>query len=53
VLSSAIAVFIAQGNPVEKAVENAKQVVDSLLKTAKPVGKGRTKYFQIGGLHAR
>jgi hydroxymethylpyrimidine/phosphomethylpyrimidine kinase len=52
-LSSAIAVFIAQGNPVEKAVENAKQVVDSLLKTAKIVGKGRTKYFQSGGFHAR
>jgi len=47
VLSSAIAVFIARGLPVEKAVEKAKQFVDSLLKTAKPVGKGRTKYFQF------
>jgi hydroxymethylpyrimidine/phosphomethylpyrimidine kinase len=47
VLSSAIAVFIAQGFPVEKAVEKAKQFVDTLLKTAKPVGKGKTKYFQF------
>ena len=47
VLSSAIAVFIAQGLPVEKAVEKAKQFVDTLLRTAKPVGKGRTKYFQF------
>jgi len=47
VLSSAITVFIARGLPVEKAVEKAKQFVDSLLKTAKPVGKGRTKYFQF------
>jgi hydroxymethylpyrimidine kinase/phosphomethylpyrimidine kinase len=47
VLSSAIAVFIARGFPVEKAVEKAKQVVDIMLKTAKPVGKSRTKYFQF------
>ena len=47
VLSSAIAVFIAQGFPVEKAVEKAKQFVDTMLKTAKPVGKGKTKYFQF------
>jgi hydroxymethylpyrimidine/phosphomethylpyrimidine kinase len=46
VLSSAIAVFIAQGYPVEKAVEKAKQFVDNLLKTARPVGKGKIKYFQ-------
>jgi hydroxymethylpyrimidine/phosphomethylpyrimidine kinase len=48
VLSSAITVFIAQGLPVEKAVEKAKQFVDSMLKTAKTVGKSRTKYFQFG-----
>ena len=47
VLSSAIAVFIARGFPVEKAVEKAKQLVDRMLKTAKPVGKSRTKYFQF------
>jgi hydroxymethylpyrimidine kinase/phosphomethylpyrimidine kinase len=47
VLSSAIAVFIAEGFPVEKAVEKAKRFVDKLLKTAKPVGKGKTKYFQF------
>lgn len=47
ILSSAIAVFIARGLPVEKAVEKAKQFVDKMLKTAKPVGKGRTKYFQL------
>ena len=46
-LSSAITVFIARGLPVEKAVEKAKQFVDMLLKTAKPVGKGRTKYIQF------
>lgn len=45
VLSSAITVFIAQGYPVEKAVEKAKQFVDRMLKTAKPVGKGKTNYF--------
>jgi hydroxymethylpyrimidine kinase/phosphomethylpyrimidine kinase len=47
VLSAAITVFIARGLPVEKAVEKAKQVVDGLLRTAKPVGKGTTKYFQF------
>ncbi len=46
VLSSAIAVFIAQGHPVEKAVEKAKQFVDNMLKTARPAGKSKTKYFQ-------
>jgi hydroxymethylpyrimidine/phosphomethylpyrimidine kinase len=46
VLSSAVAVFIAQGYPVEKAVEKAKQLVDNMLKTARPVGKSKTKYFQ-------
>jgi hydroxymethylpyrimidine/phosphomethylpyrimidine kinase len=46
VLSSAIAVFIAQGHPVEKAVEKAKQFVDNMLKTARPSGKSKTKYFQ-------
>jgi hydroxymethylpyrimidine/phosphomethylpyrimidine kinase len=47
ILSSAITVFIAQGLPVEKVVEKAKQFVDKMLKSAKPVGKGRTKYFQF------
>jgi hydroxymethylpyrimidine/phosphomethylpyrimidine kinase len=47
VLSSAIAVFIARGLPVEKAVEKAKQFVDKALITAKRVGKGSTKYFQF------
>ena len=47
VLSSAITVFIARGFTVEKAVEKAKLLVDTLLKTAKPVGKGTTKYFQL------
>ena len=46
VLSSAITVFIAQGLPVEKAVEKAKQFVDKMLRAAKPVGQGETKYFQ-------
>ena len=46
-LSAAIAVFIGRGYPVEKAVEKAKQAVDSMLKTAKPVGRSRTKYFQF------
>jgi hydroxymethylpyrimidine/phosphomethylpyrimidine kinase len=46
-LSSALAVFIAGGDPVEKAVEKAKQHVDRMLRTAKPVGKGKTKYFQF------
>ena len=47
VLSSAIAVFIAKGLPVEKAVERAKLFVESMLKRTKRVGKGRTKYFQF------
>jgi hydroxymethylpyrimidine kinase/phosphomethylpyrimidine kinase len=47
VLSSAIAVFIGQGLPVEKAVEKAKQFVDKMLKKAKPVGKGKAKYFRF------
>ena len=47
VLSAAIAVFIARGLPVEKAVEKAKQFVDKMLKAAKPVGKSKTKYFQF------
>jgi hydroxymethylpyrimidine/phosphomethylpyrimidine kinase len=46
-LSSAITVFIGRGYPVEKAVEKAKQFVDRVLITAKPVGKSRTKYFQF------
>jgi hydroxymethylpyrimidine kinase/phosphomethylpyrimidine kinase len=45
VLSSAVAVFIARGDPVEKAVEKAKRFVDSMLKTARPAGKAKTKYF--------
>ncbi len=47
VLSAAMTVFIARGLPVEKAVEKAKQFVDKMLRTAKPVGKSRTKYFQF------
>ncbi len=41
VLSAAIAVFIARGLSVEKAVEKAKQRVDRMLKTARPIGKNR------------
>jgi hydroxymethylpyrimidine kinase/phosphomethylpyrimidine kinase len=47
VLSSAIAVFIGQGLPVEKAVERAKLFVEKMLKRAKRVGKGKAKYFQF------
>ncbi|MHB8846529.1 MAG: bifunctional hydroxymethylpyrimidine kinase/phosphomethylpyrimidine kinase [Nitrospirota bacterium] len=47
VLSAAIAVFIGEGYPVEKAVEKAKGFVEKMLKKAKPVGKGKTKYFQF------
>jgi hydroxymethylpyrimidine/phosphomethylpyrimidine kinase len=47
VLSSAIAVFIGQGLPVEKAVEKAKLFVEKMLKRARPVGKGKAKYFQF------
>ncbi|HTG02369.1 MAG TPA: bifunctional hydroxymethylpyrimidine kinase/phosphomethylpyrimidine kinase [Nitrospirota bacterium] len=46
-LSSAIAVFIAQGLPVEKAVEKAKQFVDTMLRTAVTVGKAKTRYFSL------
>jgi hydroxymethylpyrimidine/phosphomethylpyrimidine kinase len=46
-LSSAVAVWIARGLSVEKAVEKAKELVDSLLRKAKSVGRGRTKYFQF------
>jgi hydroxymethylpyrimidine/phosphomethylpyrimidine kinase len=46
VLSSAIAVFIAQGFPVEKAVEKAKQFVDKMFRTARPVGENKkVRYF--------
>ncbi len=47
VLSSSIAVLVARGYSVEKAVEKAKQFVDMMLKTAKRVGKGKTNYFQF------
>jgi hydroxymethylpyrimidine/phosphomethylpyrimidine kinase len=47
VLSAAITVFIARGLSVEKAVEKAKQFVDKMLRSAQPVGKGKTKYFQF------
>ncbi len=47
VLSSAAAVFIARGFTVEKAVEKAKQFVDSMLKTAKRVSKSKIMYFQF------
>jgi hydroxymethylpyrimidine/phosphomethylpyrimidine kinase len=47
VYSAAITVFIAEGFPVEKAVEKAKLFVDKMLRTAESVGRGRTKYFQF------
>jgi hydroxymethylpyrimidine/phosphomethylpyrimidine kinase len=47
VLSSAIAVFIGQGLPVEKAVESGKRFVEKMLKKAERIGKGKTKYFQF------
>ncbi len=46
-LSSSIAVFIARGYPVEKAVQKSKQFVDSMLKKARAVGKSKTKYLQF------
>jgi hydroxymethylpyrimidine kinase/phosphomethylpyrimidine kinase len=47
VLSSAIAVFVARGLSVEKAVEKGKQFVEKMLRNARPVGKGKVKYFQF------
>lgn len=47
VLSSAIAVFIGKGLPVEKAVEKAKLFMEKMLKKAGPVGRGKTRYFQF------
>jgi hydroxymethylpyrimidine/phosphomethylpyrimidine kinase len=46
-LSSSIAVFIARGFSVEKAVEKAKLFVDKMLRTAEPAGKSKTRYFQF------
>jgi hydroxymethylpyrimidine/phosphomethylpyrimidine kinase len=44
--SAAITVFISQGLTVEKAVGKAKQRVDRMLRTARPIGKNkRSKYF--------
>jgi hydroxymethylpyrimidine/phosphomethylpyrimidine kinase len=49
-LSSAIAVFIARGYPVEKAVEKAKQYVDTMLAKAMPAGgNSKVKYFFMNG----
>jgi len=46
VLSAAITVFISQGLSVEKAVEKAKQRVDRMLRTARPIGKNKkSRYF--------
>ena len=46
VLSAAITVFISQGLSVEKAVEKAKQSVDRMLRTARPIGKNKkSRYF--------
>lgn len=48
VLSSAIAVLLSNGFPVEKAVEKAKDYVDKMLKKARAVGQDRrTLYFQF------
>jgi hydroxymethylpyrimidine kinase/phosphomethylpyrimidine kinase len=48
VLSAAITVFISQGLPVEKAVEKAKQHVDRMLRTARPIGMNKnTRYFMV------
>jgi hydroxymethylpyrimidine kinase/phosphomethylpyrimidine kinase len=47
VFSAAITVFIAQGLPVEKAVEKAKLFVDKMLRTAERMGRGKTRYFQF------
>jgi hydroxymethylpyrimidine kinase/phosphomethylpyrimidine kinase len=45
-LSAAITVFISQGLSVEKAVEKAKQRVDRMLRTARPIGKNKdSRYF--------
>jgi hydroxymethylpyrimidine/phosphomethylpyrimidine kinase len=40
-------VFIGKGLPVEKAVEKSKLFVEKMLKKARPVGIGKTKYFQF------
>jgi hydroxymethylpyrimidine/phosphomethylpyrimidine kinase len=45
-LSSAITVFIAQGIPVDKAVEKAKHFVDKMLRTAESIGRGKAGYLQ-------
>jgi len=49
VLSAALTVFISQGLSVEKAVEKAKQLVDRMLKSARPIGKNKEcRYFLFG-----
>ena len=45
VFSAAITVFISRGLPVEKAVENAKQLVDRMLKRARPRGKNKKALY--------
>ncbi|MFZ3208092.1 MAG: bifunctional hydroxymethylpyrimidine kinase/phosphomethylpyrimidine kinase [Geobacteraceae bacterium] len=40
-LASAIATFLAQGEPLHQAVASAKEFITSAIKLAKPMGKGQ------------
>jgi hydroxymethylpyrimidine kinase/phosphomethylpyrimidine kinase/thiamine-phosphate diphosphorylase len=40
-LASAIATFLAQGEPLQKAVARAKEFVTQAIKLAQPMGRGR------------
>ncbi len=46
-LSASLAVFIGRGMAVEKAVGKAKEVVEKLLKNARPIGRSKTRYFLL------
>lgn len=39
-LSSAIATFLAQGNPLPEAIRQAKEFISEAIRTARPFGKG-------------
>ena len=40
--ASAIATFLAQGEPLPDAVEKAKEFITTAIRTARPLGKGHS-----------
>jgi hydroxymethylpyrimidine kinase/phosphomethylpyrimidine kinase/thiamine-phosphate diphosphorylase len=51
--ASAVATYLAQGEPLKSAVEKAKQFITAAIRLARPLGKGHSPVNHYLAIHEK